>query len=62
MEESATIRKAQRGDEAAFCRIVYAYQSRLRGYLATRTKTPADADDLAQDTFVVAYRKIAERW
>ncbi|WP_027330219.1 RNA polymerase sigma factor [Marinimicrobium agarilyticum] len=50
--------QARRGDVRAFERVVRHYQDRLRSYLAQRTDYSRDVDDLAQETFVVAWRKL----
>ena len=62
MSESEWLaREAAKGDTAAFGLLVRWHQSRLRGFLMRLTKgNGALADDLAQDTFLEAYRKIAQ--
>jgi len=53
--------EAAQGDPAAFGRLVRQHQSRLRGFLLRLTKgSGALADDLAQDTFIEAYKKIGQ--
>lgn len=53
--------KAAKGDSAAFGLLVRQHQSRLRGFLLRLTKgNGALADDLAQETFFEAYKKIAQ--
>lgn len=48
------------GDRAAFAALVAQHQSRLRGFLRRLTKGDAAlADDLAQETFLEAWRKRA---
>ena len=54
-------REAAKGDTAAFGLLVRWHQSRLRGFLLRLTKgNGALADDLAQETFLEAYRKIRQ--
>lgn len=54
-------RKAATGDTAAFSTLVRRHQSRLRGFLMRMTKgNVALADDLAQETFIEAFRKIGQ--
>lgn len=54
-------RKATGGDKVAFSCLVRMHQSRLRGFLLRMTKgNHALADDLAQETFLEAYRKIGQ--
>lgn len=54
-------REAAAGDAAAFGVLVRLHQSRLRGFLLRMTKgNHALADDLAQETFLEAFKKIAQ--
>jgi RNA polymerase sigma factor (sigma-70 family) len=54
-------RKAAAGDAAAFGVLVRLHQGRLRGFLLRMTKgNGALADDLAQETFLEAFRKIGQ--
>ena len=54
-------RRAASGDAAAFGALVRQHQSKVRGFLRRLTKgNHALADDLAQETFLEAYRKIAQ--
>ncbi len=57
-EEAALVRSAQGGDQAAFTRIVRAYQRLIYGIAYGLTRNAADADDLAQETFVRAYQAL----
>jgi RNA polymerase sigma factor (sigma-70 family) len=58
--ESALVLRAQAGqDREAFSRLVSLHQSRVRGFLLRLCHQTALADDLAQDTFLQAYRKLA---
>ena len=60
MDESKLIARAAAGDTAAFDALVREHQSRLRGFLRRLTRGDvALADDLAQDAFLEAWRKIA---
>lgn len=61
MDEDAIVRRAARGDAPAFGQLVRSHQSRLRGFLRRLTKGDASlADDLAQETFFEAWRKLAQ--
>jgi RNA polymerase sigma-70 factor, ECF subfamily len=61
MNESVLVARAAAGEASAFGALVRAHQSKLRGFLARLARGDhALADDLAQDTFVEAYRKIAQ--
>jgi RNA polymerase sigma-70 factor (ECF subfamily) len=54
-------REAAAGDAAAFGVLVRRHQSKLRGFLLRMTRgNHALADDLAQETFLEAFRKIAQ--
>jgi RNA polymerase sigma factor (sigma-70 family) len=54
-------REAAAGDAAAFGVLVRQHQGKLRGFLLRMTRgNHALADDLAQETFLEAFRKIAQ--
>ena len=54
-------RRAAAGDNAAFGALVRQHQSKVRGFLRRLTRgNAALADDLAQETFFEAWRKIAQ--
>jgi len=60
MSEGDLGRRAAAGDDGAFAALVRLHQSKLRGFLRRMTRGDhALADDLAQDTFLEAHRKIA---
>lgn len=59
--QEAAAALAIRGDAAAFGVLVRTHQSHLRGFLLRLTKgNSALADDLAQETFLEAFKKIAQ--
>jgi RNA polymerase sigma-70 factor (ECF subfamily) len=59
--EDILARKAADGDSAAFASLVRGRQSSLRGFLLRLTRGDhALADDLAQETFIEAHRKLAQ--
>lgn len=62
MDENKLVeRAAATRDMAAFAELVRMHQSRLRGFLLRMTRGDnALADDLAQDSFLEAWRKIAQ--
>ena len=61
MDEGALIPLAAAGDRTAFGTLVRMHQSRLRGFLRRLTRGDhALADDVAQDTFLEAWRKIGQ--
>lgn len=49
------VEAARRGSDAAFEKIVARNQKAVRGFLRRLGGEPADADDLAQETFVAAW-------
>ena len=57
-QEAGLVRAAQGGDEAAFAEIVHHFQRRVYRVAYALTRNAADADDLAQETFVRAYQAI----
>ena len=60
-QDDILLRKAAAGDAAAFGALVRRHQSPLRGFLLRLTRGDhALADDLAQETFIAAYRKLAQ--
>jgi RNA polymerase sigma-70 factor (ECF subfamily) len=60
-ESDLLAREAAAGDAAAFGVLVRQHQSKLRGFLLRMTKgNCALADDLAQETFLEAFRKITQ--
>jgi RNA polymerase sigma factor (sigma-70 family) len=50
--------QAASGDEAAFETLVRRYQGNVRGLCRRLTRHAAEADDVAQATFLMAWRKI----
>ncbi len=61
MDERALVARAVRGDANAFAALVRAHQSRVRGFsLRLAGGDHALADDLAQETFIEAFRKLAQ--
>ncbi len=55
----AWAQEAQAGSAAAFGRLVQAHQQPLRAFLRRLCGNHAEADDLAQDSFVFAWERIA---
>lgn len=52
---------AQRGERAAFSELVVRYQDRIYRFLVRLTRSPDEAIELAQDTFLNAYQAL-EHW
>lgn len=57
-DEADLIRSAQAGDAKAFAEIVGRYQRAVYRVAYGLTRNPSDADDLAQETFLRAYRAL----
>ena len=55
-DETALVVAAQGGDESAFAEIVRRYQRSVYRVAYGLTRSPSDADDLAQETFVRAWQ------
>src|ERR1700691_90164 len=61
MNDSDLVARALAGDGAAFGALVRQHQSMLRGFLRRLPRGDwALADDLAQETFLEAWRKLAQ--
>src|SRR6478735_8996949 len=54
------IENARDGDLESFGALVRRYEATVRGYFRVRLRDWAAADDLAQDVFVTAFRRIRE--
>lgn len=52
------IERCKHGDEAAFEEIVHAYWDKIFGRAFQMLKSPEDAEEIAQDTFIRALRSI----
>lgn len=57
--EADLVVRAQRGSAEAFTRLMELHQGRVRAYLTRFVRQPELIDDLAQDVFLSAYRKLA---
>lgn len=57
-EESLLVRRAQRGDLAAYDELVRRYQERIYATVYHMTANHEDANDLAQDAFIKAYQAL----
>jgi RNA polymerase sigma-70 factor (ECF subfamily) len=58
-EELEWIRKSQQGDHAAFEALIMQHQRMVHSLTFRMTGSLADAEDLAQETFIQAFRKLA---
>lgn len=59
LDDATLNARAANGDRKAFAILVARHEARLRGFLR-RVAGPADADDLAQDSFVRAWERAAQ--
>lgn len=57
-EVARLVMAAKAGDKAAFSRLVEAYQDRIYGYLSRMLADPDEAEDVAQEVFLRAYRSL----
>ncbi|HEU4754183.1 MAG TPA: sigma-70 family RNA polymerase sigma factor [Armatimonadota bacterium] len=57
MEDSQLVARFQRGDESAFDELVERHRRRIYS-LVCRLANPGEADDLAQDVFIAAYKAL----
>ena len=57
--EPSWVAQARAGSADAYGRLVHKHQQGLRAFLRRLTASHADADDIAQDTFVFAWEHIA---
>jgi len=59
-EQKALIEKAREGDLQAFGQLVRMEQDAVRAFLAVRLARTDEAEDLAQETFIRAFRELGE--
>jgi RNA polymerase sigma-70 factor (ECF subfamily) len=61
LADDECIARAQRGDAAAFSKLMARYQDRIYRFLVRLTRSQDDALELTQETFLSAYQALA-RW
>jgi len=59
-DEIQQVRAAQQGDLNALAALVTRHQQAVRACLAARLDDPHEAEDLVQEVFVTAFRKLGE--
>jgi len=59
-EDARWIARAREGDAAAFSELVLRHQWAVRAFLLARLSRKDEAEDLAQETFVTAWRKLRD--
>ena len=57
-DDQAAINRVLDGDSAAYAELVERYQRRLMGLLVHACRSHHEAEDMAQETFARAYRKL----
>ncbi|CAA6677650.1 MULTISPECIES: RNA polymerase sigma factor [unclassified Lentimonas] len=60
MEDTELLIQAKQGDLDAFTELVKRYQGNVRAALAVRLTNKHEAEDLAQEAFIIAFRKLNE--
>lgn len=58
LDDATLVRRAQRGDLDAFDQLIQRYQERIYAAIYHMTANHEDAHDLAQETFIKAYRAL----
>lgn len=58
--DQALVRRVQQGDKSAFDLLVIKYQHKIVHLVDRYVKDPAEAEDVAQETFIKAYRALAD--
>jgi len=56
--DQALVERVQKGDKKAFDLLVLKYQSRIAKLISRFVRNPADVPDVAQETFIKAYRAL----
>lgn len=56
--DQALVERVQQGDKKAFDLLVMKYQQRISKLIARFVRNPADVPDVAQETFIKAYRAL----
>ncbi len=56
--DAALVAAAREGSRAAFSTLIDRHQQAVRAFLRRLVSNPADADDLAQDTFLAAWSRL----
>lgn len=59
-DSAAIVAAVRAGDRSLFMRLVEAYGFMVRSHIGSQVYNPSDIDDLAQETFIAAYRGLAD--
>ena len=58
MDDAQLVQSARGGDKAAFEELIRRTQRSVRFFIAVRSPDPSDVDDLAQEVYVTAFRRL----
>ena len=58
--DSSLVRRAQSGERGAFDLLVIKYRRKIISLAMRYTRNPSDAEDVAQETFIKAYRGLKQ--
>ena len=60
VSDLSLVRRVQRGDKGAFDALVLKYQHKLVKLVTRYVRNPAEAEDIAQEAFIKAYRALPQ--
>ncbi|EQD47059.1 RNA polymerase sigma factor RpoE [mine drainage metagenome] len=60
VSDLSLVRRVQRGDKGAFDVLVLKYQHKLVKLVTRYVRNPAEAEDIAQEAFIKAYRALPQ--
>src|SRR3569833_2845119 len=60
VSDLSLVRRVQRGDKGAFDALVLKYQHKLVKLVMRYVRNPAEAEDIAQEAFIKAYRALPQ--
>lgn len=58
LDDRELVERSQRGDKAAFGALVDRYKAMIHGFITSQIRDFSEAEDLTQNTFIRAYRKV----
>ena len=60
VSDLSLVRRVQRGDKGAFDALVLKYQHKVVKLVMRYVRNPAEAEDIAQEAFIKAYRALPQ--